>query len=292
MPILNVHLDGSMLDSARAGTFRLMAVLARTVQDAGWVVAWRHADEPADPEAYTLVHMRPPPTARSLVLRRAYHYPFWRIEPVAERWRFAVARARFDPAAIDPARAEAFRRHLAGRVLPGPPPRAGDRVLVPLQGQIRRERSFQTMSPIAMLRAVCATGLPVDATLHPREALSEADRAALGALQARHPRLTVGGNTAALLRDCAFVVTQNSAAAFDGFILGKPAVLFGQSDFHHIALNVAQMGLSAALHAAPSHAPDYAAYLFWFLRRRAIDASAVNAGERILRAMRQGGWPI
>ena len=71
MPTLNVHLDGTMFDSARAGTFRLMAVLARAVTAAGWSVHWRRGDEPADPAAYTLVHMRPPPTARSLVLRRA-----------------------------------------------------------------------------------------------------------------------------------------------------------------------------------------------------------------------------
>ena len=35
-------------------------------------------------------------------------------------------------------------------------------------------------------------------------------------LAAQHPNLTVGGNTAQILRDCAVVVTQNSAVAFDG----------------------------------------------------------------------------
>ena len=68
-------------------------------------IAWRDEAEPADPDAWTLVHMRRPPTPRALVLRRAYHYPFWSIEPVAERWRFAVARARFDPIGIDRGRA-------------------------------------------------------------------------------------------------------------------------------------------------------------------------------------------
>ena len=35
--------------------------------------------------------------------------------------------------------------------------------------------------------------------------------------------------------------------AFDGYLLGKPAVLFAQIDFHHAALNVADLGAEAAL---------------------------------------------
>ncbi|HRO15021.1 MAG TPA: hypothetical protein PLL33_08265, partial [Paracoccus sp. (in: a-proteobacteria)] len=84
----------------------------------------------------------------------------------------------------------------------------------------------------------------------------------------------------------------NSAVAFDGYLLHKPAVLFAQIDFHHIGLNVADMGADAALRAAPDHAPDFDGYLLWFLRRQAIDGQAADAGARILAAMRRGGWPI
>ncbi|HRO15022.1 MAG TPA: hypothetical protein PLL33_08270, partial [Paracoccus sp. (in: a-proteobacteria)] len=71
---------------------------------------------------------------------------------------------------------------LRARVLPGAAPARGDAVLVPLQGHIRRERSFQTMSPVRMLDAVCAAGRPVVATLHPRETYDAGDLRALDRL--------------------------------------------------------------------------------------------------------------
>lgn len=236
--------------------------------------------------------MQPPTHDRALSFRRAYHYPFWRIETTQQRWRFRVAQARFDPATVDPAPAEAFARALRERVLPGPPPARTGPVLVPLQGHIRRCRSFQTMSPVQMLEHVAASGRPTVATLHPRESYDAADHAALARLARRHPNLRIGGDTGQFLRDCAFVATQNSGVGFDGYILGKPAVLFGQIDFHHIGLNVADLGPGPALAAAGSHAPDFARYLWWFLQEQSINASRPEAPERILAAMRKGGWPI
>ncbi|SIQ13809.1 hypothetical protein SAMN05421641_10427 [Paracoccus thiocyanatus] len=296
-PVLRVYLEGSMLETARAGSFNFMNVLRRAVEGAGWRVEWHRTGAMARTAAplrdgYALFHMQAPTHARALTFRRAYHYPFWQIEPAAQRWRFAVAQARHDPATIDPDAARSFADRLRARVLPGPPPRRGDTVLVPLQGHIRRCRSFQTMSPVKMLGAVAATGRPTIATLHPRESYDAADHAALAELAARHPNLTIGGDTTRLLRDCAFVATQNSAVAFDGYLLGKPAVLFGQIDFHHIGLNVAQLGAAKALAQAETHAPDFDRYLFWFLQEKAINATRPDAGARILAAMRRGGWPI
>ena len=297
MPTLRVYLHGHMLQTARAGTFPVMAVLQRTVEAQGWTVAFERAsgqapETPPPPGDYALYHMKRPLHPRSLTMRRAYHYPFWQIERVAERWRFRVARADFNPTGIDPDAAAVFVRSLRRRVLAGPDPVRGDHVLVPLQGHIRQTRSFQTMSPVEMLDAVCRTGRPVVATLHPSEHYDADDHAALAALSARHRDLTIGGDTMRLLRDCAFVATQNSAVAFDGMILGKPAVLFAQVDFHHVALNVAELGAEAALAAADRHTPDTARYLWWFLKQNSIDAQAPDAGQRMLAAMRAGGWAI
>lgn len=296
-PTLRVYLHGHMLRTARAGTFPAMAALARAVAAQGWRVRFERAsaqahDSPPPPGDYALLHMKQPRHPRTLTLRRAYHYPFWRIEPVAERWRFAVAQARFDPGAVDAETAAAFVRRLRARVLPGPEPLRGDHILVPLQGHLRRTRSFQTMSPVRMLDAVCRTGRPVVATLHPSETYDAADHAALAALARRHPNLALGGDTRTALRGCAFVATQNSAVAFDGMILGKPAVLFAQIDFHHAALNVAERGARAALTAAEDARPDLDRYLYWFLKLQAIDAQAADAGARMLDAMRRGGWPV
>ena len=72
----------------------------------------------------------------------------------------------------------------------------------------------------------------------------------------------------------------------------KPAVLFGQTDFHHIALTVAETGAKHALKKAETHRPDFDLYLYWFLQQQAINATRPEAGDRILAAMRRGGWPI
>lgn len=296
-PILRVYLEGPLLRMTRAGKMNFLNVLKAAVESRGWRVEWHETGPEARRTAprrdgYALFHMQPPTHDRALTFRRAYHYPFWRIETTQQRWRFRVAQARFDPDAVDPAPAREFASQLRARVLPGPLPLRTGPVLVPLQGHLRRCRSFQTMSPVQMLDHVAATGRPTVATLHPRERYDAADHAALARLTARHPNLSLGGDTAALLRDCAFVATQNSGVAFDGYILGKPAVLFGQIDFHHIGLNVAPLGAGPALAAADDHAPDYARYLWWFLQEQSINASRPEAPERILAAMRKGGWPI
>lgn len=294
---LRLYLHQPMLGAVRRGGVNFLQRLTGLLCGQGWRVEILPSGEAAraiahEQPGFALYHMEKPTHDRALTFRRAYHPPFWHIERVAERWRWPVAEAAFDPEAVDPAAAQAFHTRLAARVQPGPAARQGDHVLIPLQGRIGECRSFQTMSPLDMLSRVAETGRPCVATLHPKESYSADDRAALDRLARRHPNLTIGGNTAALLRDCAFVATQNSAVAFDGHILGKPAVLFGQVDFHHIALNVAAMGAEAALAAAPGHRPDFARYLWWFLKMQAIDMSAPDADRRIAAALIRGGWPV
>ncbi len=296
-PILRIYLEGPMLETARTGSFNFMNVLRQTVEGAGWQVEWHRTGRLARMTAplrggYALFHMETPTHARALTFRRAYYYPFWQIEPLSQRWQFEVAQSAYDPHSIDPQAARDFADRLRARILPGPQPLRGDAILVPLQGQIRRLRSFQSMSPVRMLAEVAATGHPTVATLHPRETYDAADHAALAGLAARYPNLQIGGDTMQLLRDCAFVATQNSAVAFDGYLLGKPAVLFGQIDFHHIGLKVAELGAAEALARAETHFPDFDRYLFWFLQEKAINATRPDAGTRIIRAMRRGGWPI
>ena len=295
--ILRVYLHPPILHTAQAGKLGFLNRMTRLLAARGWTVEVLRSGDQARAMAptlpgYALFHMERPTHDRALTFRRSYHYPFWRLEARAERWRWPVAQARFDPAAIDADAADDFAGRLARRVLPGPPPARGDGVLIPLQGRIRDHRSFQTMSPIQMIAAVARTGRPATVTLHPNEVYDDADRAALDDLAREYRHLTLGGDTLALLRDCAFVATQNSAVAFDGFILGKPAVLFAQVDFHHIALNTARLGVETALAQAPDHRPEFARYLDWFLRRQSLDMMTPDADQRMLAAMKAGGWPV
>ena len=295
--LLSVYLYPPILHTAQAGKLGFLNRICALLETRGWRVEILWSGSSAREQAptrpgFALYHMERPTHPQALTFRLSYHYPFWRLERQAERWRWPVALRSFPAAEIDPEAANDFARRLRNRVLPGPEPTRGDHILIPLQGQIRKARSFQTMSPLQMVETVARSGRPAIATLHPKEIYDEADHAALDALVRKHGNLTVGGDTPRLLRDCAFVATQNSAVAFDGYILGKPAVLFGQSDFHHIALNVADLGAARALTCAPDHRPDFARYLDWFLRRESLDMMAADADARLLAAMKKGGWPV
>jgi hypothetical protein len=247
--------------------------------------------------AYSIVHATEPVDHRGLVLRRAYVGAFWRLEPTERRWEFDVARADFDPGAVDGDEAERFRarwrRDLFGTITPAW--MRGDALFVPLQGRLLDQRSFQTMSPIAMVEAVCRArpATPVIATLHPRYDYTPEERAAVADLVERLPNLTLSdASSERMLQACAAVVCQNSAVAFTGYFLGVPAVLFARIDFHHIAANVFDLGIDQALGRVAEDRPDFARYLWWFLKENAIGAGSDAAEARILAAARRANWPV
>ncbi|MFN4060613.1 MAG: hypothetical protein ACK4IA_07660 [Paracoccus hibiscisoli] len=295
--LLTVYLHPPILHTARAGKLGLLNRIRSLLEPRGWRIDIRPSGDQARVLAPTLpghalFNMERPTHDRALTFRLAYHYPYWRLERLAERWRWPIAQIPFDPARIEGDAAQTFARRLRARVLPGPDPVRGDHILIPLQGHIRRQRSFQSASPVQMIRAAARTGRPCIATLHPKEIYDDADRTALDRLARDHPNLTIGGDTAARLRDCAFVVTQNSGVGFDGLILGKPVVLFGLSDYHHVTLDAGRLGAECALAMAPDHAPPTAKFLDWFLRRTSLDMMAPDANDRLLAAMKKGGWPV
>lgn len=288
---LFIHLPEPMIDAAKRGEIGIIDRIRSALK--GWDVSLVPDHAPVDPTAYSLLHMAEPLGPRSLCLRLAYLYPFWRIEATNERWHFDVAKARFDPPQI---RDEGgLQARLRGRLFPEAVMGDDGFILLPLQGRLADHRSFQAMSPLAMIDETIARfpDRAVIATLHPRETYQDAELAALQALVQRHPNLTVQtGGSDALLPRCHLVVTQNSSIAFKGFLLDKPAVLFAEIDFHHIAGSVPQNGVQAAFDRALGPARDYAAYIAWFLRRHAINAQATTAEDRIRARFRKFGWPV
>lgn len=295
--LLTVYLHPPVLQTAQAGKLGILNRIRAVLEPRGWEVRVERSGPDARAQApdrpgHALFNMERPTHDRALTFRLAYHYPYWRLERLAERWRWPIAQTAFDPARIEDEAARNFARRLRARVLPGPDPVRGDHILIPLQGHIRRQRSFQSASPVQMIRAAARTGRPCIATLHPKEVYDDADCRALDRLARDHPNLTIGGDTAARLRDCAFVVTQNSGVGFDGLILGKPVVLFGLSDYHHVTLDAGRLGADRALAMAADHDPPTAKFLDWFLRRTSLDMMAPDADDRLLAAMKKGGWPV
>ena len=299
--ILRFYLDPGLKRSAEEGRHNFIAQVAGVASEAGFRVEYKpntaiERMKSASRRGYSMFHMDDPFHERALTMRRVYHYPFWAIEDSARRWEWRVAHTRFDPADVDRAAADRFvrywRRRLFGENLQ---PEAGGFVYVPLQGRLNVQRSFQACTPLEMVEQTLArTGTRrVIAALHPGENYGPEEMAALERLRADHPRLDLRtGGMEDLLPACDMVVTQNSAAAFNGFFFDKPAILFGRTDFHHIAANVGELGVDGAFDAAAGMRPDFAGYIWWFWQVMSINAGRPEAPERIADAMRVAGWPV
>ncbi len=230
-----------------------------------------------------------------MTIRLNYFYPFWNIERSAARWEWPVAQARFDPQQVPQKEARQFTRYWRKRLFKGAADQTGRDgvVYVPLQGRLRSNRSFQFCSPLQMLTLLAAQEKRRDivATLHPKETYSAQDLAELHALADRHPHLRIAqADMVQMLQRCDYVVTQNSSVALSGFFFGKPVVLFGRINFHHIAANVHDLGPQQALSQGPMLTPDYDAYLWWFLQHMSINAGKAEAETKILQAIRRAGW--
>lgn len=299
--ILRLYLEDGLRQSAAEGRHNFIGKIADVAGTAGYRVEFR-ANSPAERlkaparRGYALFHMQGVSGPRAMVFRRVYHYPFWAIEPHADRWRWRVAQTAFPTDAVPRKQADRFLGFWRDRLFGAAAAQArrDGFVYVPLQGRLLVQRSFQTAAPLEMLRMVLAQDpRPVVAALHPKETYTTKELHALDALAAATPRLSIQtGGMETLLAGCDYVVTQNSSAAFNGYFFGKPAVLFGRVDFHHIAANVADMGAAAALRAGPNLAPDYAGYLHWFWQRMSINAGRKDANDRIRAAFQRAGWPI
>jgi len=284
------------LVAARDG--KILTRVVDAVESAGWKVVLlpeegRHAAPTMD--GYHLVLNREVEGPFCLSLRKCYMEPFWRIEATNDRWAWEVGQLDFDPVQGEVPHLAWFNNHWQ-RNLFGDLALARDgHVFVPLQGKLSRHRGFQSMSPVDMINATLAAvqRRSVLATLHPGEDYSLKEIEALAQISTENPRFKLSDRPSiALLARCDLVVTQNSSMALKGFFAGKPAVLFAQADFHHIAGSVPRQGVEAAFQTAIHSPQPYAEYLFWFFKRNAITSWDDDAQDRIRARLASHGWPV
>ena len=300
--ILRFYLHDELHQLAADGQHNFINKIASVVQKSGYRVEYRR-DTPSEHAksarrtGYAIFLMDNPTNERGLTVRKTYHYPFWSIERSAKRWQWPVALADFPSLKVPRTEANRFYRFWQKRLFKDAARQTSrdGLVYVPLQGRLLDHRSFQFCAPIDMLRAVLDhdTSRQVIATLHPGERYTPQELTALNELEQAQPRLTVqAGGMEPLLKACDYVVTQNSGAAFNGYLFGKPAVLFGQIDFHHIAANVYELGVAEAMQQGPDLVPDYAGYVHWFWQIMSINAGRDTAEAKIAAALKRGGWPM
>ena len=294
---LTLYLTELLLWQVKRDKNPFLAQMIHVLTEAGWDVAL--ASDAAHLRlgsvmrpGYALFYEDEPFHTRALTVRRAYLPPFWRIERSSRRWEWDVALARFDPEQVDPKRAVQFGTYWRKRLGLEAQYSEGF-VYVPLQGKLTQKRSFQSASPMRMLETVAqrAGKRRVVATLHPRETYTDEERNTLqdmvdeGRIELSDKPMEV------LLPRCDYVATQNSSVALMGYFLSKPALLFAQIDFHHIAGSVPLQGLTQAYDSLTGPEPDYARYLFWFFQHQALNVWRPDFPERLLARLAEHGWP-
>ena len=293
---LNLYLPAHLRRDHEAGGKNILSGIVAALEPAGWSISHHPEADGVNPASgYAIVHMQEPRDAQTLCLRRAYHYPFWRLEATNERWRFDVARAAFDAEDVPAGLAKAFINRWREKVLGAGTVRRDGYIFMPLQGRLLDHRSFQTMSPIEMIRATLAADphRNICAKLHPNEEYSLEELRALSDLAAGEPRLLViEEDWRDLLFHCDYVVTQNSSVALNGYFVRKQAVLFAGIDFHHIAASVEKSGVVAAFARMNEPPPDFAAYLFWFFRQQSINGAMEDGVAQLRARFAAHGWPV
>jgi hypothetical protein len=295
---VQIFLENGLLERARQREHNFIRLMQDALEESGYSVhLLPENDRPNDHDGLTLVHMKPPIGRKGLTFRRVYHYPFWQIDQTERRWDWDVARDRFDPSQVEGKAARKFQRFWRKRLYGVEDVKRTDDgvVYVPLQGKLTEHRSFQKMSPIKMLKTTLRleTDRDVVATLHPKEVYSHAEQEELKDLAGRHHRLTIGKGAPGMhLPNCAYVVTQNSGAAFDGFLFNRPAIFFAKIDFHHIGQSLTRMNAKTAFERVLTDAPEFAKYVHWFWQQRSINAGREDAKDKIRARFESLGWPM
>ncbi|QPM91490.1 hypothetical protein PSAL_027430 [Pseudooceanicola algae] len=293
---MRIYLDPVLARSAGAGEHNFLNLVTGVLREADFRVEIcetgpeARALAPRKP-GHALFHMEQPTHDRALVFRRVYHYPFWAIEPYAERWQWRVAQTPFPAAEVNRNTAKTFFDRWQTKLF-GAAANDTSRdgfVYVPLQGRLLNHRSFQSCAPVEMLERILDAD-PVRrilVTLHPKETYSPDELSAVEKLSRKYPRLSLTKRPMQdCLQHCDYVAAENSSVAFSGYFFRKPALLFAQIDFHHIALGPDDFDRVA------HHAPDYEGYIWWFWQRMSINAGREDAPQKIANALRRCGVPL
>jgi len=298
---LRIYLEDDLRADVQAKKHNFFKILTSSFESRGFKVELRgntvaERMKSAGRNGYSLFHLHDPFHKNALDVRLAYMYPFWRIEHARWREDYLVSVSKFAPDDIPAAKAQRFFEFWQDRLHKQDVAKSAqtDFVFVPLQGRLLDKRHGQMMCPIDMVKetVIHERDRKIIVKLHPKEKYDATELDALSELTANARVQISEAPTGDLLKNCAYVVTENSGVAFKGLTYEKPAIAFGRTDFHHIIQSVEQVGSAAAFENVLKGKPDYAKYFYWFLQLNCINAGRADAGDRIIETCRNLGWEI
>jgi hypothetical protein len=234
----------------------------------------------------------------------AYLTGFWHLDPAGIQAESSARLARFAP---DPSEAEAAAAFLArlqstfsiprlsrfhqARALADDLPQGA--IALFLQGRSAYVGGRCRLPMTEMILGVCnaAAGRPVIIKPHPQRPEVAAGPLA-AAVEAGATFHLTEANVHDVLAAAAVTVSVNSAAAIEGFLHGKPAILFGKSDFESLIVRASgPADFPQALDHALSADWDYAAMLHWYFSRHTVELAAQDFEDRAFAAFARVGFP-
>jgi hypothetical protein len=233
----------------------------------------------------------------------AYLTGFWHMDPRGMQAESSAVDDVFEAGAVDADAAERFANRLKALfVLPRksryrqPVEVASDipegAVALFLQGP-SAYHSGRCSLPMAEMIGVVARGSggrPVVVKPHPQMQEGGA-LAILHAVEAGAEVLATEANVHDILAAAAVTVSVNSAVAFEGFLHGKPSVLFGKSDFPSLITRAfGAEDYSRALETALAKDWPFAQMLHWYFSRHSLELSAPDFEARAFAGFERVGF--
>jgi hypothetical protein len=232
----------------------------------------------------------------------AYLEGFFHVDPIGIQAASRIGTLRYDADLIDALQAQTYLAALQARFKA---PRHSryrqtkkhvdlpkNSIAVFLQGPAVLRNGQAYCSFDAMLDAVCrgANGRPVVVKAHPLQMELGAEIIAR-AREAGHAMIETAANVHDILAACDVTVSVNSAASIEGFLHGKPAVLFGKSDYRQLTQTaVAPDNFPQALAAALANPPDYAKAVTWYFGQNCLDIQADSFAQRLWAIFDEAGF--
>lgn len=307
-PALLFHARDKLAQTLLRGGFKLLGALADHMRGLGWdvqVVDYSDLSHQAamldGPDLHILMEDRPLYAPRAIHSVPAYLRGFWFFDEVATRNNSSHRLRVFDPRSVAGDFADRFtdrlRNQFIGRNFSKFAQADRGSVAVP-KGCLalfaqdfkapRHHLHYMTV-PDLVAAAIRARGdRPLVIKPHPNNTIDE-----LAHLAALHdPQGGVHVLNASIhdiLAACDATISLTSAASFEGFLHGKPALLAGQTDFHHNAITLTDPSQMAdALAETMARKWQHNKFLTWYLRQNCIEDKPDALPRLIERLQRKG----
>lgn len=317
MPKIILHLPKAGATGAFAGRhLRLYRVIRDMGQSAGIAVDIRPRDADLTPATRDVtdgrfadgnLHIVDDRSVRApgvLNCAVAYFWEFWHLDPLGTKACSSIGQLAYDPASVPYGRAKSFFEAQQAKLIGPRVSKYGqkaERTVVPagalavfLQGEYPMKQQVTTFDDLAMVAAVraCDIDRPIVIKPHPlvKNPFSLAELRV--ALHGDDRMILTDANVHDILDACAATVSINSTVALEGFLHRKPAVLFGQADFHHIAGRVnAVEDFSAVLAAQMQRKRGYAQYMAWYFLRHCLRLGSPGLQAALWLRFAAAGFP-